>query len=204
MSRPSRNTTGVHGRGSPFDDGDAAADTISKVIHKRRRKAVGKPSLEAAPVVKNFAAEEMGIVKNLPASQDGWERYAPKPVESTAAIPSRVGCRALAGSRAPVQRSERTSSCEDPCISSTSDRRRALAPNPSTRKPKMKDGRRLLIMSASTGHTIIMMSSSLIAAGQIVADFEIQHTAAGWQRWNQQVAALGAGAVAVCVETSQG
>lgn len=40
--------------------------------------------------------------------------------------------------------------------------------------------------------------------GQIVADFEIQHTAAGWQRWNQQVAALGAGAVAVCVETSQG
>ena len=55
--------------------------------------------------MKNFAAEEMGIVKNLSASQDGWERYAPKPVESTAAIPSRVGCRALAGSRAPVQRS---------------------------------------------------------------------------------------------------
>ena len=40
--------------------------------------------------------------------------------------------------------------------------------------------------------------------GQIVADFEIKHTAEGWRRWGQQVGALGAGAVAVCVETSQG
>lgn len=39
--------------------------------------------------------------------------------------------------------------------------------------------------------------------GQIVADFVIKHSAAGWQRWGEQVAALG-GAVAVCVETSQG
>ncbi len=39
--------------------------------------------------------------------------------------------------------------------------------------------------------------------GQIVADFAIKHSAAGWQRWGEQVAALG-GAVAVCVETSQG
>lgn len=39
--------------------------------------------------------------------------------------------------------------------------------------------------------------------GQIVADFPIAHTAAGWQRWREQVAALGPG-VAVGVETSQG
>ena len=39
--------------------------------------------------------------------------------------------------------------------------------------------------------------------GQIVADFVIKHSAVGWQRWGEQVAALG-GAVAVCVETSQG
>ena len=31
--------------------------------------------------------------------------------------------------------------------------------------------------------------------GQIVADFAIKHSAAGWQRWREQVAALG-GAVA--------
>jgi transposase len=40
-------------------------------------------------------------------------------------------------------------------------------------------------------------------AGQIVADFAIEHSAAGWQRWRERVAALG-GAVATCVETSQG
>ena len=39
--------------------------------------------------------------------------------------------------------------------------------------------------------------------GQIVADFAIEHSAPGWQRWREQVAALG-GAVAACVETSQG
>jgi hypothetical protein len=36
-----------------------------------------------------------------------------------------------------------------------------------------------------------------------VADFQIEHTAAGWQRWGEQVAALGLG-LAACVETSQG
>ena len=40
-------------------------------------------------------------------------------------------------------------------------------------------------------------------AGLIVADFEIEHNASGWQRWREQVAALGPG-VAACVETSQG
>ena len=39
-------------------------------------------------------------------------------------------------------------------------------------------------------------------AGQIVADFAIEHSAPGWQRWREQVAAVG-GAVAACVETSQ-
>jgi transposase len=40
-------------------------------------------------------------------------------------------------------------------------------------------------------------------AGQIVADLVIEHSAPGWQRWREQVVALG-GAVAACVETSQG
>ena len=39
--------------------------------------------------------------------------------------------------------------------------------------------------------------------GQIVADFQIEHTAQGWQRWREQLGALGAG-MAACVETSQG
>ena len=40
-------------------------------------------------------------------------------------------------------------------------------------------------------------------SGKIVADFQIEHTAEGWQRWREQVAVLGAG-LAACVETSQG
>jgi transposase len=40
--------------------------------------------------------------------------------------------------------------------------------------------------------------------GQMVADFAIEHTAEGWQRWREQVAALEAENLAVCLETSQG
>jgi transposase len=39
--------------------------------------------------------------------------------------------------------------------------------------------------------------------GQIVADFQIEHTGPGWQRWREQLAAFGPG-VAASVETSQG
>jgi transposase len=39
--------------------------------------------------------------------------------------------------------------------------------------------------------------------GHIVADFQIEHNAQGWQRWREQLVALGSG-VAACVETSQG
>ena len=39
--------------------------------------------------------------------------------------------------------------------------------------------------------------------GQIVAEFQIPHSAAGWQQWCAQLAALGPG-VAATVETSQG
>lgn len=49
-------------------------------------------------------------------------------------------------------------------------------------------------------HDVVIVDRS----GQIVADFAIKHSGAGWQRWGEQVAALGAENVAVCVETSQG
>lgn len=142
-------------------------------------------------------------MKSLPSSNDGSERNAPKPARSTAAIPSRVICRTPAGSRAPVQRSERTSSREDPCISLSGDRGRALAQTPSTRKPRMKPWNEITHYAgldwAHDHHDVIILNRS----GQIVADFEIKHSASGWQRWREQVAALGPG-VAVCVETSQG
>ena len=52
---------------------------------------------------------------------------------------------------------------------------------------------------ATDHHDVVIVNRS----GQIVADFQIEHTAEGWQRWREQVAVLGPG-VAACVETSQG
>jgi Transposase len=52
---------------------------------------------------------------------------------------------------------------------------------------------------ATDHHDVVIVNRS----GQFVADFQIEHTAEGWQRWGEQVAALGAG-LAACVETSQG
>ena len=52
---------------------------------------------------------------------------------------------------------------------------------------------------AKDHHDVIIVDRG----GQIVADFQIAHTAAGWQRWREQVAALGPD-VAAGVETSQG
>ena len=52
---------------------------------------------------------------------------------------------------------------------------------------------------AKDHHDVVIVNAS----GQIVAEFQIEHTAAGWQRWREQVAAFGPG-LAACVETSQG
>jgi hypothetical protein len=49
---------------------------------------------------------------------------------------------------------------------------------------------------ATDHHDVIIVNRS----GKIVADFQIEHTAEGWQRWLEQVAALGSG-LAACVET---
>ena len=52
---------------------------------------------------------------------------------------------------------------------------------------------------ATHHHDVVIVNRT----GKIVADFQIEHTAEGWQRWREQVAARGPG-VAACVETSQG
>ena len=48
-------------------------------------------------------------------------------------------------------------------------------------------------------HEVVIVNRS----GKIVADFQIEHTAQGWQHWREQVAALGS-ELAACVETSRG
>ena len=96
-------------------------DTVSKVIHCRGRRAAAKPSSAAAPAVNNFAESAAELVKNLPLANNGRVRKAPRPARFSFPNPSRVCGRSPAGSRAAVQRSERTTSHEDSCIRSTSD-----------------------------------------------------------------------------------
>ena len=43
-------------------------------------------------------------------------------------------------------------------------------------------------------HEVVIVNPS----GKIVADFQIEHTAEGWQRWGEQVAALGAWVGCLC------
>ena len=52
---------------------------------------------------------------------------------------------------------------------------------------------------AKDHHDVIIVDHG----GQIVADFQITHSAQGWQRWREALAALGPG-IATAVETSQG
>ena len=52
---------------------------------------------------------------------------------------------------------------------------------------------------AKNHHAVVVVDG----LGQIVADFQIEHTGEGWKQWREQVAALGQG-LAACVETSQG
>src|SRR4029077_2439121 len=92
-----------------------------KVIHCGGRRATAKPSSSATSAVNKFAERAVELVKNLPLANDGRVRKAPRPARSTLPNPSRVRARSPAGSRAAVQRSERTTSHEDSCIRSTSD-----------------------------------------------------------------------------------
>jgi Transposase len=181
----------------------ALPDTVSRVIHCRGRRAAAKPSSSAAPAVNNFAESEAELVKNLPLANDGRVRKAPRPARSALPSPSRVQGRSPAGSRADVQRSERTTSHEDSCIRSTSDEPPTSLQPQQNRIVKMQSWSKITHYAgfdwAHDHHDVVIVNGS----GKIVADFQIEHTAQGWQRWREQVAALGP-ELAACVETNQG
>ena len=135
-------------------------------------------------------------------ANNGRVRKAPRPARFSFSNPSRVCSRSPAGSRAAVQRSERTTSHEDSCIRSTSD-----GPPPSlqpqqNRIVKMQSWSEITYYAgfdwATDHHDVVIVNRS----GNIVADFQIEHTAEGWQRWREQVAALGPG-LAACARPAR-
>ena len=155
-----------------------SADTVPKVIHRRGGRADPKPSSSPVSAVNNFAASATKVVHKPPSKQNSSGRKAPRPARSGSAYPARVQRRIPAGSRAPVQRSERTTSLEGPCISSTSDR---LLPAPPQlgRNSKMSSWEEVNYYAgldwANDHHDVIIVDR----AGRIVADFQIEHTQQG-------------------------
>ena len=182
-----------------------SSDTSSKVIHGRGGRAPGKPTSAAAASVNNFAARDAEAVNNFALDHNDSGRIAPRPGRSPSTHPTRVQRRTPPGSRAPVQRSERTTSQEDSCISSTSDRPPARSPLQSQNSSyKMKPWNEIMYYAgfdwAKQHHRVVIVDGH----GKLRANFEFEHSAAGWQKWREQVNGLGAGTVAVCVETNQG
>jgi hypothetical protein len=98
---------------------ESQADTDSKVIHCGSGSKVLRDRITAAADVKNFATAGKIVVNSLPSAQNSDGCGASSPARFTPSHPQRVAQRAPAGSKASAQRSERTPSHEDFCISST-------------------------------------------------------------------------------------
>jgi hypothetical protein len=146
-------------------------DTVSKVIHCRGRRAAAKPSSAEAPAVNNFAESAAELVKNLPLANDGPVRKAPRPARFSFPNPSRVCSRSPAGSRAAVQRSERTTSHENFCIRSTSDGPPTSLQPQQNRIVKMQSWSEITHYAgfdwATHHHDVVIVNRT----GKIVADF---------------------------------
>src|SRR5262249_22528662 len=99
---------------------------------------------------------------------------------------------------APVQTSERTTACEAPCIRSTHDG----ATMQNRRGKHMKPWQDITHYAgfdwAKDHHAVVVVG----AQGQIVADFEFEHSLEGWQRLVKETSAYSN--LAVAIETSQG
>jgi transposase len=103
-----------------------------------------------------------------------------------------------------VQKSERTSSHEDSCISSTSDARALGTTNHQSKTGEnMKNWNEFTHFAgidwAKNKHQVVILDQS----GKIVAQYRLSHDAAGGQDWKQSIASY-RGNLAVCVETNQG
>src|SRR5437868_4088516 len=175
-------------------------------MHKRRKQAAPKPP-SAAALVHNLAARPPGLVNNAAGCQKVSGSFASGSARSGCPRSMRASPRLPAESAAAVQKSERTSSREDPVSGRLRTKAQADAAPPASRSPHRK-----VPMPAPSSpfahfvgfdwakqhhHAVI-----LDPAGQIVAEFGFEHTQAGWQHWRQQAARFAP--LAVAVETSQG
>jgi len=187
---------------SSFSPGlPSAADTVPKVIHRRREKAPRKPSPSPAPAVNNFAARKKLPVNKIVRGHIG-VGSASKQTRSSAADSTRVKGRTPAASQAPVEKSERTPSHEDPVSARLPTAAVRRVRQTSTPKSPMIEWSQIQYFAgfdwASQGHQVVIVNKE----GVVVADFKFDHNAQGWALWRQKAAQFAP--LAVCIETSQG
>lgn len=125
-------------------------------------------------------------------------RIAPDGSRSVAHYPSRIRQSSPARLAAPVQTSERTIAREAPSIRSTHDG----ATMHQKKAYPMKAWKEITHYAgfdwARDHHTVVVVDSG----GQIVAEFEFEHSQEGWKRFIEKTAAYPN--LAVAIETSQG
>src|SRR5512142_1471946 len=175
----------------------SSPDTLPKVIHPPARRAPAHSSPQ--PAVNNFAEPNVNcaetILRPRHASSgrialDGSRSSSPDPARITPSSPARLA--------APVQTSERTIAREAPGIRSTRDgatmHRKKAYP--------MKEWKEITHYAgfdwARDHHAVVVIN----ADGQIVSDFEFDHTQEGWKSFLEKTAPYPN--LAIAIETNQG
>src|SRR5690349_19486742 len=165
-------------------------DTVSTVMRKRRPKASPKPS-SAAALAHNLAARPPGLVNNAARCQKASGSFASGSARSGCPRSMRASPRLPAKPEASVQKSERTSSREDPVSGRLRTEAKARAAENASqtphRNPPMSPGSPITHFAgfdwAKQQHHVVVIVD---AAGQIVTEFRFEHTEAGWQHWRRQ------------------
>src|SRR6266852_8482376 len=167
-----------------------APDTVSRVIRPSARRA---HESSPQPMVNNSAAKNDLRPVKVNAGRialRGSRSFAPRLMKTMASLP--------APSAAAVTMSERTTACEAPCIRMTADSAAVRATKGKVVKPFNEITHYAGFDWARDHHDVVLVDRQ----GQIVADFRIEHSLAGWQQFRDKIKDYPA--LGVAIETSQG
>lgn len=162
------------------------AGSLSKVIHQSAEGASGeRPS---PLIVNNFAADKKSVGDKLLTSASADGGNASDVARSRFAHRMTVQRRKPVRWPASVQRSDRTQAREALSTSSTGGGGQSLPIKATTNTKRMNPHQKLTHYAgfdwAKDHHDIIVIDLQ----GQIVADFRIDHTPAGWRLWKEKIA----------------
>lgn len=168
----------------------SAPDTVSNVVHKGAERRRRKP-------------ERSGLVNNMAAAQTavGSRSFAPTLHGRSGLAPARARLRSPVAAGASGPTSERTAPHEGPRIRSRPSPARGEA-SAATKRQHMKNWTELTHFAgldwAGDHHDVAVVDHQ----GHVVAEFRIEHSAAGWAEFRKKIAAYPA--LGVALETRSG